>query len=682
MGVMVGGAESLIAGAAGLMAVNEVVKATPALAYAANGAMNQFTKGVREAGRSAIGEGVPGIRALGGTLRDLGTEVGSVGAEHMPAALSAVSSLAGTATKALHDLDPAIDSGITGLAGLGQAVARGISSPTSVSQIRATGQALSDPGNIAGLTNLVSGVSNVAGTVARVGVDVAGGVGNVLGIGGEQAQGPLTAAAISAYLFGKGGKGLKGKIGRGGVAAGVAFDAEAVAENMQRGGLSGTPGTLGGMIGGAIGSVGGPIGAGVGFAVGQAVGTVGEAFHDDPHRAWRGALGLSDDRPKAAASNLSPAEQQSVSRHGWTRDAGGTLAPGTAASDRVQRHQQAVDRANNATETRQAGRLMTGGAIQRPPPNLVGMGPGSAVHQFPSALQQIQQRNQALAPSFQQVGQNAVQTSQQVQRLGSTVAPTVQSLNTMPRQVDNSLQQAHHTMVQGGNAMGSQLGPSAAQGIKGGTSKACDASADLGAAAVKCAASALGVKSPSAAFAYLGSMTGPGLAQGAVASIGAASGAVGGAVTALTGAAAAGLTTTMTAQINANGLSGFAQTGLKLGYVLGENAVSGAQQVIQKNVLTALTTPTGLSQQAMTGLAGTGLGSPAGSGASSWNMPQGMVAFAGAGSAANPAPAAAQTITIEPQHIYLDGHHVATIAETVLMGALGGLAERIPRQRG
>jgi hypothetical protein len=161
---MVGGGATLLAAAVGVGAVAESIKQVPGLAYAANGAMRQFDTGIRQAASGALGAGVPAFHALGDALRPLGAEIGHVGAQQMGNVLGGATRLAGDATQALKNLEPAIGPAVNGMVSLGEAVLSGISSPAVVQGIKGVSQALSDPQNEAGITSLVSGALGVATT--------------------------------------------------------------------------------------------------------------------------------------------------------------------------------------------------------------------------------------------------------------------------------------------------------------------------------------------------------------------------------------------------------------------------------------------------------------------------------------------------------------------------------------
>jgi hypothetical protein len=232
----------------------------------------------------------------------------------------------------------------------------------------------------------------------------------------------------------------------------------------------------------------------------------------------------------------------------------------------------------------------------------------------------------------------------------------------------------HQSGLQEANRAGAAMGQHFSAGMTAQQGRASSAGANTASAAASGTKKKAKINSPSDLMAEYGRNMVEGLVVGLMANAGNA------------GAAGAGLVNQVTTQIDANGLSGFAATGLKLGFVMGENLVAGTQQVIQKNLLQSLTTPQGLGQQAMSALAATGLGAPAGSGASSWAMPNGIVSFAGAGSAANPISAPASGGSSQPTeqtfHLYLDGKPFQTIAQTEVEDALSRLLERIPRQRG
>lgn len=265
MGLMVGAAAELIAGGAGLLAVNEVIKANPVLADIATNAMLGFTSSVRAASTAAAHEAVPQMKALQATIGHFGSQVGTTGAEQLGRTLDVAGNLARHATNALHDMGPAIGPAITGLGGVGEALLDGISNPNTVAQIKGVGDKLSDPANIEGMKNVVSGVTNVGSTLAGTAVDVIGHIADAAGVGGDQAAGPVVAGIGGGWAGGKMG-GLKGGL----VGVPLAAGTEAIAEADSRAGRSSTPGVALGALGALIGGVtGGPPGAAGGWAAGE-----------------------------------------------------------------------------------------------------------------------------------------------------------------------------------------------------------------------------------------------------------------------------------------------------------------------------------------------------------------------------------------------------------------------------
>lgn len=986
IGGVVGIAESLMAGAAGMMAANEVIKATPDLALAANNAMGQFSKGVREAGSAAIGEAVPELHQLGGVLHGLGSEVGAVGVEHMGETLAAASSLAGTATTALQRLDPAIGSSIAGLQGVGNALMEGISSPTSVQGIRSVGEALANASNDTGLKNLTSGLGTLAPIAGKVIADVAGDVGNLPGMGnadiGPSLQGGLSAgmmtkspligglAALATYqaqqeeaagrqdmvtpgiLGGVGGAMGANKLGSGMGLKGGRLGAATLGGYLA-GDLIGAGGAMadkslgtgsllqdigqGAVMGAGIGAYGGPWGAAGGALIGAGLGFAKNALS-----------GPSDTDTTGPTTDSSGFPTGTAAPYGWNRDESGALTPSRGPNDTGTGTYSAPKSSPSASQSRFPGQIGSPRPTPPPaPPKAPPVTPGpplknDGAKSLGDSIQRLGPEVQKAIPPAQNLGSQYKQSADQVKRLPEAVKPTMAALQTIPEQMNTAMASASRNVDSGGEAIGSQVPKSMAQGVSKNTNQACNAAADMGNSTVKCAKSALDSASPSKKFVELGEGIGQGLAIGVNSSSGAAAASVGASmakvvaagqaglqaaspsrafaamggqmmqqaarsmnaatnaqgamatggrlaqpgqqqeaaraqqqlaaarsetqnaksqtaeqkalaaaheqmmhgnamhytgraddnivnhnreaerrlnivkqnhddakeaarqgispselrqnrqnqdlnsgpamprvnnnqmmqhfqqmsvqgmshnnaisqanqggsslVTAMTagmnsrqgqataagaaaadaasggtkkkakvnspsvvmadigrnmvdglvvglmaggnsaGAAAAGLASVVTTQIDANGMSGFAATGLKLGFVMGENLVTGMQTVLQKNQLMSLATPQGLSQQAMVGLAGTGLGAPAGSGASISNNPQAMVAFSGAGSAANPLSAPAAPATPAPTeqtfHLYLDGKPFQVIAQTEVREALQQLIDTLPRQRG
>jgi hypothetical protein len=692
---VVGAAESLLTGAAGLMAVNEAIKQTPDLAYAANGAMQQFNKGIRQTASDAIGEGVPALHQLGHVLHGLGNEVGSVGAEHMGTALGAVSDLAGRATTDLAKLDPAIGSSIRGLNGLGDAVMDGISSPSSVQGIKSVGESLADPGNQQGLTSLVSGLSTVSTLAAKVATDVGGTVGQMTGTAGDN---------FTPALQGGGLVGLMTRSPFAGAAAGLGIFQAQQEEASGHGDLV-TPGLAGAGLAAylgkkALGLKGGPLG--VAALAGDAIATGAAAAIDSGHGGafgqpgsgnwWRDQMpklpweGWGADDPSSRSNpshnapglfsggswanktgqGASPFPAGQAAPYGWNQDAKGNLTPSAKPTSQDQKlATQASSRAQalqtlNAPRTAADVAKASGGAWHGLPP--VVPGPGSSIHAAPQSMRQLTQSTNQMSnsvqhlnqsaiqvqPHLQQMGQTSVQIGQQTQQMSQGHQQAMETLNRAPQEANRSMQRATTAIQEGGISLGSQLPKSMSQGIEANTGQACDSSAQMGAAATKCAASALGVKSPSKAFEYLGSMTGPGFAVGAKGSTPMA-------------AAAAGNMMVHTTDVAANYA---ADQGLLLGETYGTNVVTGVSTVIEKGGLQALGLAQGVdSPLAKLALGQLGLLGVAGSGAQSWDLRNaGMVSF-GAGTPAQ----AAQPLPTPQVTVYIDGQkHQAQ--QTVIEG--------------
>ncbi len=115
--------------------------------------------------------------------------------------------------------------------------------------------------------------------------------------------------------------------------------------------------------------------------------------------------------------------------------------------------------------------------------------------------------------------------------------------------------------------------------------------------------------------------------------------------------------------------------GLMVGYSWAQNVLTGANTVIKQADYKALALPNVNSPMAKAALGQQGF-LVAGSGAESYKMPDGSsgVVSLGAGTPAN------QTIVLQPQHIYLDGQHVATIADQRIEVAFGEVKDAVARQ--
>jgi hypothetical protein len=277
---LVGAAESVLAGAGGLMAVDETLKAIPALKAARKAVQTEFTQGVAAGGQSATDEALPLLGRLGQVLGGLGKEVGELGAEHMSTALTGVTSLANSATAALQDLDPAIDSSMTGLFGVGQALLTGISSESSVAGINATGEALSNVSNQRGYADLISGASTIATISSTLGANVlgdignvAGGIGNAVSLGGNIPGGDATPAVMAGGLAALLAKSNKGPVG---LAAAGATQLSQWLNAMGEGDMVSPALTAagGGAYAGSKGKMGGAKGGALGLALGLGAGAL------------------------------------------------------------------------------------------------------------------------------------------------------------------------------------------------------------------------------------------------------------------------------------------------------------------------------------------------------------------------------------------------------------------------
>lgn len=259
MVALAGGAVGeMIGAAAGLGSVMEAVQHVPALAYAANQAMQQFNKGIGAAASSAVGQGVPAFHALGTALGSLGTEVGHVGAEQMGTVLNGATGLAQNATSALKALEPAIGPAVQGAFNLGDALLQGVANPAVATGIRELGQSLSGAGVAEAVSDITTGVLTAGTIVTKAASDVLGGIAGVFGPQVSQDASPAISGAIGGAMIGKAFGGVPGML-VGGALGGLGIGA-AAAE--QKAGMDSTPGLIGEVGGSALGGLlGGPIGA-------------------------------------------------------------------------------------------------------------------------------------------------------------------------------------------------------------------------------------------------------------------------------------------------------------------------------------------------------------------------------------------------------------------------------------
>ena len=310
IGVMGGAVDEMIGAGAGVLAVGESMKAVPGLAHAGTQAMQEFTLGVRSTASAALGEGVPALAALGAALRPLGAEVGTIGAQQMGAVLGGATQLAGSATSALHNLEPAIGPAISGAVNLGNALIQGVGSSQVVSAVKSVGASLQGANVASGISDLTTGVLAAGGVITQVAADAVGGLGGVLNaLGGpsaqQQASPALTGGVAGAMAL---RKTLGGGLG-GGLAGGLlGAMATGVGGLEQQQGMSATPGvvdeaigaTLGGVLGSRFGPAGraagafagGALGQGLGYAE-QKMGPAGNILNDTLAGAGTGALAAS-----------------------------------------------------------------------------------------------------------------------------------------------------------------------------------------------------------------------------------------------------------------------------------------------------------------------------------------------------------------------------------------------------
>lgn len=169
-GAAIGVVEALAPAALGMMAMNEVVKSTPALAYASGKAMAQLADGIREGSAGATAAGVPAFQALGQALKPLGEEVGHIGAANIGQVLGAETSLARGLTSTLKSLEPTISPAITAVESLGNAFLQGISNPEVAKGITATANALSTPQVAKAVSDITTGLAVGASYIAQGGV--------------------------------------------------------------------------------------------------------------------------------------------------------------------------------------------------------------------------------------------------------------------------------------------------------------------------------------------------------------------------------------------------------------------------------------------------------------------------------------------------------------------------------
>lgn len=552
-GAAIGVVEAIAPAALGMMAMNEVVKDTPALAYASGKAMAQLGDGIREGSQGATAIGVPAFQALGAALRPLGEEVGHIGAANMGQMLGAETSLAGGLTTALKAIEPTIGPSIAAVENLGNAFLAGVASPEVAKGITATANALSTPQVSQAVQNITSWIATAAPYVATAATQVIGDVGG-------SGAGPAN-------------------VGTGWMTQPVG---ETVAENSP-GGIfrydpskdSGSPAS--GLIPGDSGGVswnqntqfgrgmtlaGSALTSGLGYIGASVVDMADGSLMSGAPTPTRDAFGkdfsgrLSDTlRSKPGGASSYPAgasdlaKAQAADPFGQDKAQDGTLTPSTGpgggggyyAGAPVGQRPQDIPRPGGTsptTDTRapapgsSAGMLspaqvsalsatlpslstnlsQTGAAAQQLSSGL--QNTPQATRQVSQGLQQVQQGASQLAAPMQQASQHVQQTTQAVQGLAQQAPQAVSAVQQVAPAASKALSEAAPVMQSGGAQLGAVASTAVASGISDNQQKACDASAAMMNSAANCAKATAQISSPSKIFQDFGVNISTGLAIG------------------------------------------------------------------------------------------------------------------------------------------------------------------------
>jgi hypothetical protein len=646
MAGVIGAGSALVAAGVGALAVNEAIKRTPDLAYAASQAMGAFDRSITNAASSAVTQGVPALHELGQALVPLGTEIGTVGAQQIGNVLGGATTLATSARTALQSLEPAIGPSITAITNLGNAILKGIADPTVAGGIQGVAESLSSPqvgqvvqaatvgvvsastaitkalvdvtGAAAGIMDMIgiptaaagpsiTGLTGGAILGAKVGGAKGGLVGGVLGLTAglgtslEQQRGIDTTPTLLDEIGGAGlGFALGGPVGAlAGGLAGEGFGAATstlvpeqyrkAANDVGGGALAGA--AAGALIGSAFGGIGAIPGALIGATLGAGAGGAYAAYSPGGYSQDPSGRGYTGGFPSGVSAP-----------YGWSEDQQGNLTPlgrggqvlpqaqtsqiGAASSQVTQLGQSA---SNAAPQVQQ---LSTSATTAAPQVQQLGQHANTAApsmlqfnqstNQMSQSVTQLHQAVQPATQTIQQLGQVVQPTAQAVQQLPNAVQPAMQSLSQLPQQAAQQLNTANSAVAAGGTNIGAQVPNAMAQGINQNTAQACNASANLAANTAKCAASVLQTASPSKVFVGLGQSTGQGLAVGISGSFGAATGAVSSAMGAVVSAGAAGLDAHSPSQIFVAYGAGIPE-GLSLGIQsTAGTAVAATQQMLSQ----------------------------------------------------------------------------------------------------
>lgn len=448
----------------------------------------------------------------------------------------------------------------------------------------------------------------------------------------------------------------------------------------------------------------GPKGALAGAAIGYATGDVTQAAAmTDP---VAGMTGQSPDQFRQSKQQLlqqeygkshpgqqrpavAPQQGQTLMEHlfgGGTPAGGeGPVQPGPQSDDKPKSQSEQLQARQQVTQARvqqeqrqyrqqkyeQSARAGTGYSAGQPLPQSTtaardATNDAAAAKAAAAANQLLGQSAQQAQQSVQGLGQSAPQAAQQVQQLPAAFVPVQQ----LPSQASSQMKTASSIIQNSAQEVGSSIPPSISTGIVKQTPQVCDATANMGASMVKCAAGALLSASPSKKFVALGQSTGDGAKIGVEDSAGGAVGAVGSMVSGMLGQVGA-LGSGVTAA--SDGAVPMAESGgLMVGYVWARSVATGVDSVLRTADFASASMPAINSALAKTTLGKLGLLGVAGSGAS-------ISKTAGGGFVTMSAPAPVVNATFQ---VSVDGTPLQVIAQRQIDGAMDALADSFSRQRG
>lgn len=559
VGAAIGVVEAVAPAAIGMMAMNAVVKDTPALAYASGKAMHQLADGIREGSQGATAAGVPAFQALGAALKPLGQEIGQIGAANIGHILGAETSLAGSATTALKALAPTIAPSITAVENLGNAFLKGISNPAVAAGITATANALSTPAAAQAVSDIttavLTGSSYLAQGATQAVTDLAGHGQGATNVGSGWKTQPMgeTVAEHSGGMFAYDPSQDTGQAastplpgGGGGTTwnqnSGVGRWATAAGSTLHTAGLAARDFMNGSMLNGSA----------------------ADELHaagDDQAARWGAAT--SGQAPPGSAVNPASAQDlassQAAAPHGYDKDpqtgaltpSGGPAGgggwwpggPGTGGSgvQSVQPPGLGAPPPKPPTTAPMGGGAGGGSSFGSLSPaqvqglsaslpglsaNLAKVAPSA--QQMSSGLQQAAPGAAQLSHGLQQVGQSAAQVAppmaavsqhtaaatQAVQNLSQQAPAAVSAVQAVAPAAHAALAQAAPVMQSGGAQLGATASTAVASGITGNQQAACDASQKMMNSAANCAKGAAGISSPSKIFQGFGMNLPEGLALG------------------------------------------------------------------------------------------------------------------------------------------------------------------------